>query len=162
MLRPIYSSRVKSRPRRQGGATLVEVLVTVVVISVGLLGIAGLQMVSLRNAHASAMRSQATALANYIIDRMRANGPAANAGAYNVALGGSLPVTSQAGRDVTAWKTLVTATLTSQSAGVADGAINVAGNVATITIAWGERAFSVDGTTDPGVVDLQFVTQTEI
>jgi len=72
------------------GFTLVEVLVTVVVISVGLLGIAALQTTSLRSNHESYLRTQATAFADDIIDRIRSNRD--DAASYAVALGASLGV----------------------------------------------------------------------
>lgn len=55
------------------GFTLIEVLVTVVVVSVGLLGLAGLQVNGLRANVSSEARSKATLMANDIIERMRAN-----------------------------------------------------------------------------------------
>ena len=63
----------RSLAHRSRGFTLVEVLVALVVLSIGLLGVAALQLTSLRSNHSSAMRSQATFLAYDIIDRMRAN-----------------------------------------------------------------------------------------
>lgn len=59
--------------RRNKGITLIEVLVTVIVLAFGLLGLAGLQANSLKNNHSAFLRSQATYLAYEIIDRMRAN-----------------------------------------------------------------------------------------
>ena len=59
---------------RQSGMTLIETLVALLVLSIGLLRCrAALQMTSLRNNHAAHTRSQATALAYDIADRMRAN-----------------------------------------------------------------------------------------
>lgn len=55
------------------GFTLIEVLVTVVVVSIGLLGLAGLQINGLRANLSSEARSKATLLASDIIERMRAN-----------------------------------------------------------------------------------------
>ena len=52
---------------------MVEVLVTLVLLSVGLMGIAKLQLVSLRSVHASTVRGQAVLLAYDLADRMRAN-----------------------------------------------------------------------------------------
>jgi len=59
--------------RNHSGFTLVEVLVTVVVVSIGLLGLAGLQINGLRANMSSEARSKATLLASDIIERMRAN-----------------------------------------------------------------------------------------
>jgi type IV pilus assembly protein PilV len=60
-------------PRRHSGFTLIEVLVTVVVVSIGLLGLAGLQINGLRANMSSEARSKATLMASDIIERMRAN-----------------------------------------------------------------------------------------
>jgi type IV pilus assembly protein PilV len=68
---------------RQSGFTLIEVLVAVIVLSIGLVGVAGLQAVSLKNNQSAFMRSQASALAYDLADRMRANVPGANAGMYD-------------------------------------------------------------------------------
>lgn len=59
------------------GFTLVEVLVAVLVLSIGLLGLAGLQANGLKNNNGAYLRSQANLLAYGIIDRMRANRAAA-------------------------------------------------------------------------------------
>ncbi len=65
------------------GVTLVEVLVAVLVLSIGLLGLAQLQMTSLRQSQSALLRSQATLLAYDITDRMRANPGGVTAGYYN-------------------------------------------------------------------------------
>lgn len=58
----------------QSGFTLLEVLITLIILSVGLLGLAGLQVISLRDNHSAYLRSQAIIQSYDIIDRMRANG----------------------------------------------------------------------------------------
>jgi type IV pilus assembly protein PilV len=70
--------------RRARGFTLLEVLVAMVVLSVGLLGLSGLQTTSLRNNHSAFLRSQATLVTHDIIDRMRANTASASAGNYDI------------------------------------------------------------------------------
>ncbi len=62
-----------TRIMRQRGATLIEVLVSVVVVSLGLLGLGVLQGVSLRGNTNAYMRTQATNVSYEIIDQMRAN-----------------------------------------------------------------------------------------
>jgi len=69
--------------RHDNGFTLIEVLVTIVVVSVGLLGLAGLQIGSLRANMNSETRSTATLLANDIVERMRANRSGVDANAYS-------------------------------------------------------------------------------
>jgi len=72
--------------RLQGGFSLIEVLVAALVLSIGLVGVAGLQAVSLKNNQSTFMRSQAAILAYDLADRMRANVAGANAGDYDPAV----------------------------------------------------------------------------
>ncbi len=72
---------------RQQGFTLMEVLIAVVVLSIGLLGLAGLQAAGLRNNQHSYFRSQSVLIASDIADRMRANLPAVLNGAYDQGAG---------------------------------------------------------------------------
>ena len=58
---------------RQHGCTLVEVLISVLVLSIGLLGIAGLQAFGMRQALNSHMLSIANSQANDMVERMQAN-----------------------------------------------------------------------------------------
>ncbi len=65
------------------GFTLLEVLVTVVIFSVGMLGIAGLQMTGMKQTHNSHLRAVATAQVLDMADRMRANLEGVEAGNYD-------------------------------------------------------------------------------
>ncbi len=58
---------------RTGGFSLLEVLIALLILSIGLLGIAGLQVFSLKYNHQSYERTQATVMIYDILDRMRAN-----------------------------------------------------------------------------------------
>lgn len=68
----------------QSGFTLLEILVAIVVLSIGLLGLASLQAVGLRTNQSAYLRSQATLLAEDMVDRMRANNVAVRANDYNL------------------------------------------------------------------------------
>lgn len=68
----------------QRGFNLVEVLVSLLVLSFGLLGLAALQNFSLKSTHQSFQRTQATLAIQDMIDRMRTNSLAVGAGNYNV------------------------------------------------------------------------------
>jgi type IV pilus assembly protein PilV len=67
----------------QRGVTMLEVLIAILIISVGLLGTAGLQAVSLRASIAANERTTATLLAYDAADRMRANKAGFALGAYH-------------------------------------------------------------------------------
>ena len=58
---------------QQRGFTLLEALIAVVIIAIGLLGLSGMQMISLRNTNEGFLRTQATASANDMAERIRAN-----------------------------------------------------------------------------------------
>lgn len=60
-------------PHRATGFSLLEVLVTLVVVSIGILGILGMQTASMINTRISASRSNATVAADNFAARMRAN-----------------------------------------------------------------------------------------
>ncbi len=60
-------------PHRQCGATLVEVLIAAIIIGIGLLGIASLQVKALQGSTNAEFRAKATDLAWALADRIRAN-----------------------------------------------------------------------------------------
>jgi len=145
-----------------GGFTLVEVLVTMVILSVGLLGVAALHTASLRNNLDSALRSQASVLAADIADRMRGNRDEALAGNYDIAIGATRTVTAGSplvDRDVKAWKDLLAQALPN-----GDGSIVRTGDVFTITVQWGERLRQGETAVVAGDTSntLAFQTRTQI
>ena len=72
-------------PRGQRGMSLLEVLIAVLVLAIGLLGIAALQATALRNSQSSMERTQAVIETYAILDAMRANLIGARAGNYELA-----------------------------------------------------------------------------
>lgn len=112
---------------KQSGFTLLEVLVAMLVLSIGLLGLAGLMASSMRNNESAYHSTQATWLAYDILDRLRANRTAARAGTYNVATLGNPAVCSTAAatgtiaaKDIGNWKNAIACALPA-----GDGAIAV-------------------------------------
>lgn len=141
------------------GFTLVEILVTLVILSAGLLGIAALHTATLRNNLDSALRSQASALAADIADRMRANRNVALTGSYNIGIGDVTPTLAGtptlAQQDLNAWRTLLARALPQGT-----GAVALAADVCTITVQWGERGRQ--GENNDQAQTVQFVTRTQI
>lgn len=68
--------------RRQTGFTLIEILVALLVITIGLLGVAMLQGVGVNNSHISYVRSVASIHVQNMAERMRANISAVDANDY--------------------------------------------------------------------------------
>jgi type IV pilus assembly protein PilV len=125
-------------------------LVTVVVLSIGLLGLAGLQASGLRNNHSAYLRTQATFLAMEIADRMRANREAALDGDYDIAMSANAPTdVTIAATDLAAWLNDLDTRLPS-----GDGAIARTDDFFTITVQW-------DDTRGAGAVK-QFVMETQL
>ena len=133
------NSPIKRKTQR--GTTLIETLVALVVLSVGLLGIAALQMTSLRNNRGAHLRSQAQVMAYDITDRMRANRTDALADAYVIALAATPTGAGLVLTDLQQWKNTLAATLPG-----GDGAIERDGNMFRITIRWtdslGQQTFA--------------------
>jgi type IV pilus assembly protein PilV len=79
--------QLRQRRARSAGFTLIEVLVSLVILSIGLLGTAKLMLFSSRANDSAYLRSQATELAYAILDDMRANKQGAGAGNYTTTAG---------------------------------------------------------------------------
>ncbi len=81
------------RPTTQRGITMVESLVALLVLSIGLLGIASLYVTSLRTGRTALIRTQAVSLVSDLGDRIRANSRATRspAAAYDLATYGGAP-----------------------------------------------------------------------
>jgi type IV pilus assembly protein PilV len=68
---------------QHSGMALLEVLISIVVLSFGLLGLAGLQIAGMKSNQTAYLRSVATAAAYDMADRMRANMAGVKAGNYD-------------------------------------------------------------------------------
>ena len=121
----------------QKGFTLLEVLVAIVVLSIGLLGLAGLMASSVRNNHSAYQRTQAAWLAYDMVDRMRANrANAVTVTNYNVAIGAaSAAPAGLAKNDVDDWKTALGATL---PAGDGSVAVTAATGATIVIVQWND------------------------
>ncbi|HEY7930337.1 MAG TPA: type IV pilus modification protein PilV [Steroidobacteraceae bacterium] len=136
--------------RRAGGFTLVEMLVSLVITSVGLLGVAKLALGTVQANDSALMRSQATVLMQQIIENMRANRTLALSGSYDIAIGVSPAGAGVPAADLATWKGLLQSELptgdgsvtTTQEINPATGGLET---VATVTVQWddsvAERSF---------------------
>tara|TARA_R110000823_G_scaffold147571_1_gene278055 strand:+ start:348 stop:887 length:540 start_codon:yes stop_codon:yes gene_type:complete len=150
--------QVIERPGRQSGMTLIEILVTVLVLAVGLLGMASLTVGSLKNNQGAFLRTQATILAYDMADRMRSNTAEAISGSYdsattNANLTAPSCVTNgcsgadRVAADIFAWKQQIEGANGNMAmlpggegtiSGTGGGGATVAGTTFTITITWKE------------------------
>jgi type IV pilus assembly protein PilV len=69
--------------KRQAGAGLIEVMIAVFILAIGMLGIAALQSITLRNVGSSAERTQAVMQTYAMLDTLRAQKTTAVAGTFN-------------------------------------------------------------------------------
>lgn len=132
---------------KKNGFTLIEVLITVVILAIGLLGLAGLQINSLRDNLSAEHRAKAALLAYDMTDRMRSNIDRDNIAALNDYISGAaentdctiVPVvgctaTEQAGHDKFEWERDI-----DESIPLGQGSISVSAGVYSITVAWDDN-----------------------
>ena len=150
----ITATPVKRPPALLRGFSLVEMMVALVVLSVGMLGVASLFATSLRSGSSAIARMQAVSLANDLADRIRANRTAGaayqGAAANNNCVGGAIGATKcapadMAANDLDVWNQQITA---AWPGGGAVGQVTVTAvagtNMSTYTvqISWPERGES--------------------
>jgi len=135
--------RVIDRRPAQAGFTLVEVLIALVVMSIGMLGIAGLYVQSMQAGRTSMLHHNAITMAGDVADRIRANPRAgaayAGAGANNNCVSGGINCTpdQMAANDIFLWQLQAANTLP-------NGTVTIVFNNAVlpptyqITVAWQE------------------------
>jgi len=111
--------RIRGKFSMERGFTLIEVLVALLILLIGLLGVAATQLLALQQANNANLRSQVNSHAQEMSELIRAND-------------GAVP--SAAVEDL--WEASLLRAVPSANTNVA-----VAGNTATITITWEEREY---------------------
>lgn len=160
---PLTAHSRQSPAGAESGFSLIEVMVTIVIVSFGLLGLAGLLFSSINAGHSSMSHSIAVNLANEMADRIRANWQGIKGGAFDAVseadyadlsggcvttcMTGSCSAVDQAKLDICLWKAQVQKQL---PAGVASIAVD-AGNLGckapsktcsfNVTLKWNDNAY---------------------
>ncbi len=132
------------------GFTLIEILIAMVIMAFGLLGLAGLQASGLKQNQSAYLRSQATALAYDLADRIRANRSqvttyiAASSGAGTQTTNclnttGCSPLL-MAAHDIFEWKSMVSSPPLNGTGSLAQssgsGTATMSDDMYTVTINW--------------------------
>lgn len=134
-----------STKSKQTGTSLIEVMIALLILSIGLLGLAMLQGKSLKLNTDAMLRSQATMLAGQIIESMRVNTLGSSAGHY---VATAKPTTcsgcndtngeKRANSDLIQWYEAQELVLPAPTSSIA-----YSGGVYTITMRWNERGQTV-------------------
>jgi len=138
--------------KNNNGFALLEVLISIFILAVGLLGLAGLQITGLKSNHSAQQRTEAIVLVYDIIDRMRINKVAAKSQNYDIDLGDPAPAVSGVIADIDriAWLGSIANTLPG-----GDGAIDTASDVTTITIQWDDSRGTAGSATQSFTMSTQ-------
>ncbi len=164
MTRPDSNWTLRISTPGQRGFSLIEVLVTLAIVSVAALGMAGLQTATLRSNSNALVESQAATIVQDLIERIHANPDGDYTTTFNEnivlaatceGVGANCDVDAMARYDLLQWKCALGAAESRQTCaarGIAgqlpggDGSITVAGNIYTITIRWFDVASNADRT----------------
>lgn len=118
----------------QQGVSLLEVLIAVLVLSFGLLGLAGLQMTALRSNQSAHERSMAVIESYSIVDAMRVDRTNAINGAFNLALNATPAGTTFPALELIKWR----ARLITNLGPDATGSVACNGASCTVTVQWND------------------------
>jgi len=113
---------------RQRGATLLEALIGILIFSIGILALVGMQALAIKHMSDAKYRSDAAFLANEIIGQMWVN--RASLGTYAFAGAGAPPVA------IDSWVTSIQNALPGVTAAANLPIITVAGTTVTVTVRW--------------------------
>lgn len=170
------SKRAGQRARAQAGFSMIEVLISLVLIAVAMFGHAGLQLNAMKFAKGGASRMQAAFLSNELAERMEANKVGSVNGDYVVASVSSTPSTAStdctttacnasalAAYDLAEWTTRVAATLPGASWQITNP---TTGNPSTyrIVVNWEDRRANTATTTyaTAGTTETQRITSDKV
>ena len=137
--------------KRQRGFSMLEVLISLVVILIGVLGVAGIQLLAIKNTDWARYQSQAAILATDMVNAIQMN-PAYWSSNPNITVNGAViggglagfascnatncTPTEQAGFDVSSWGTSLANTLPNGTGSVACVPSVTSPTICTVTVSW--------------------------
>lgn len=134
---------ILNRPMRQNGFSLLEVVISLLLLAVGALGAVMMQTSALRLSTSAADRTQASFIAYDLLDRVRANAVELEHYAISVGPGcrADAPATPASIRatDLADFTHAVSCLLPG-----GQGAVTIAGQRATVTLSWSEERILAD------------------
>ena len=128
----IMGMRYSAASSKQRGISLIEVLITVLVLAVGLLGLAGLQLTSLRNNQSAMERSVGIVQSYSIIEAIRADPDSAKSGRFNVALDGDPAGSTFPANSLSIWRNQIKSNL----GAAAVGSVSCNSTRCTVVVQW--------------------------
>ncbi|WP_371319263.1 type IV pilus modification protein PilV [Pseudomonas gingeri] len=157
----------------QVGVSLIEVLVAMLVMAIGLLGAAALQLNALRYTDSSTISTQASFIAYDLLDRIRAN-PCSNAssspcsnpgGDYQLANVAAAPTTISGVRDQDLSD--FASNVRNLGGTSPDGSVSITGGVVTISVIWDDSraanaANIAAGSSNAGIARVTFTLVSQI
>lgn len=132
-------NRIPNPRRSQSGVGLIEVMIAVLVLGVGLLGIAALQAVTLSNTGSSTERAQAVMQAYTALDMLRANRLGAKAGNFDSAWSKGNATPNPDLNTVDGWKSNLLATVGPSTEGMVACEVTGAVTQCTVGVRWNEE-----------------------
>lgn len=137
--------------RRQAGTSLLEVLIAVIILAVGMLGMAALQAITLKNTTSASQRSAAVVQGYAMLDMMRANRATARAGGYDQGWMCADPeADGRVGTDLAVWIGQLQGALGPSAC----GRITCGAEECTVGVRWDDSRATGGSTGEPEVVEI--------
>jgi type IV pilus assembly protein PilV len=130
-------------PNKQSGLGLIEVLITVLVLAIGLLGLASLQQASIRNNQSAMERSMGVVQSYSIIEAIRADPDSAKSERFNIAIDATPSGSTFPANALMMWRSQLTQNL----GAAATGSVDCDATRCTVIIQWDDSRGLAGGNT---------------
>ena len=132
-------------PQYQRGISLIEVLITVLILAIGLLGLSALQLSSLKNNQSAMQRSVAVLQSYTIVEAIRAEPEMAKRGDFNISFNSKVGSGSFPAEIHKTWRKQLQETIGASAVGEVDCKLRNKKNICKITIKWTDKSGLDDG-----------------